>query len=497
PPPEEPAPEPPAAPNEPNDSLSSATSVALSEGEGQFSGFIGDGDNQSADVDLYSLSLGAGDTLTVDIDARSLSSRSNLDSYLRLFDGDGRQLARNDDANGSLDSFLTYGVQADGTYFIGISAYGNSSYDPTVPGTGRNASSFGHFEARVTVVSNPVEPPPEEPAPPPPIEAPVEPNDSLATAAYVNLEGESFTVSARIGDGAYRRRDVDIYQVDLAAGDTIVVDVDARSLSSPSRLDSFLRLFDSDGRQLARNDDANGSLDSFLSYDVQTEGTYFVGVSSYGNSRYRPTREGSGRRGHTTGRYEATFSRIALSDGDGDDGGILDAGDTLQTALQVDANSGPVRYSGQIGDGAQRTRDVDMYAVNLVAGQQVTVDIDARELAGGSTLDSMLKLFDADGRRLAMNDDTRSSLDSRLVFTAEVAGTYYVGVSGYGNRRYDPNLAGSGRAGSIGNYEVSFEFENASRINRIFGFRDIERGALVAAFAHYDAVADWLDSERR
>ena len=343
-------------------------------------------------------------------------------------------------------------------------------------------------------MSNPVEPPPEEPAPPPPIEEPVEPNDSLATASYVSLAGESFTVSARIGDGAYRRRDVDIYQVDLAEGDTFIVDIDARSLSSRSRLDSFLRLFDSDGRQLARNDDANGSLDSFLSYDVEAEGTYFVGVSSYGNSRYRPVREGSGRRGHTTGRYEATFSRISRSDGDG---GAVDAGDTLQTANQVDASMGPVRFAGQIGDGVQRSRDVDMYALNLVAGQRVTIDIDARELAGGSTLDSVLKLFDADGHRLAMNDDTRSSLDSRLSFTAEVAGTYYVGVSGYGNRRYNPKLEGSGRVGSIGRYEVSFEFQNTSRINRVFGFRDIERSALLAAFAHYDSVADWFDSERR
>src|SRR5262249_18062329 len=40
------------------------------------------------------------------------------------------------------------------------------------------------------------------------------------------------------------------------------------------------------------------------------------------------------------------------------------------------------------------------------------------------------------------------------------AGTYYVGVSGAGNDDYDPNRAGSGTAGDIGNYTITFNLDN-------------------------------------
>jgi hypothetical protein len=110
----------------------------------------------------------------------------------------------------------------------------------------------------------------------------------------------------RIGDGRHVRRDVDLFRVVLKAGQSFTIDIDARSLASASRLDSFVRVFDSRGRELARNDDANGSLDSLLSVVTRTGGTFYVGISGYGNSAYSATRAGSGR-GGSTGVYEVAF----------------------------------------------------------------------------------------------------------------------------------------------------------------------------------------------
>jgi hypothetical protein len=119
------------------------------------------------------------------------------------------------------------------------------------------------------------------------------------------------------------------------------------------------------------------------------------------------------------------------------------------------------------------------------------VDVDARTLSGGSTLDSYVRVFDGAGRQVAWNDDSGGSFDSYLALRATVAGTYYVGVSGYGNTSYAATRAGSGRNGSTGVYQVRFALSAIPTMTagpRIAGARDAVRPAAAAsAFAIYGA----------
>jgi hypothetical protein len=117
---------------------------------------------------------------------------------------------------------------------------------------------------------------------------------------------------ARIGDGSYGSRDVDLYKVVLRAGQSFVIDVDARTLPVSSPLDSFVRVFDSNGREVARNDDDGSTFDSYLSLVSRVGGTFYVGISGYGNSSYSAARAGSGRNG-STGAYEVAFNFGALT----------------------------------------------------------------------------------------------------------------------------------------------------------------------------------------
>lgn len=170
---------------------------------------------------------------------------------------------------------------------------------------------------------------------------------------------------------------------------------------------------------------------------------------------------------------------------------LVDAGNTLATAAELAITSGEVRLAGLIGDGANAARDVDMFRVVLAAGQTLVVDIDAKTLSGGSNLDSYLRLFDRSGRQVAANDDSGGSLDSYLSFRATAAGTYYVGISGYGNAWYSPTIAGSGRNGSTGAYQARFALSapatSATGI-RIAGSRDPHQpAAITSAFAAYGA----------
>ncbi len=67
--------------------------------------------------------------------------------------------------------------------------------------------------------------------------------------------------------------------------------------------------------------------------------------------------------------------------------------------------------------------DVDIWTFNARAGQTITAEVSAARL--GSPLDARLEIRDADGRRLAENDDTFAN-DPRLQFAIPADGEYAV-----------------------------------------------------------------------
>jgi hypothetical protein len=75
------------------------------------------------------------------------------------------------------------------------------------------------------------------------------------------------------------------YQFEAGAGDVVQIAVRA---DEGSNLDTYLQLFEEDGERLADNDDAFsppsvlnlGALDSYIEYEIEEDGIYFVEVSS-------------------------------------------------------------------------------------------------------------------------------------------------------------------------------------------------------------------------
>ncbi|CAG1009129.1 Thermophilic serine proteinase [Phycisphaerales bacterium] len=123
------------------------------------------------------------------------------------------------------------------------------------------------------------------------------------------------------------------------------------------------------------------------------------------------------------------------------------------TALSFDS-TGAANVSGvTLGNGVFGPLDVDVYRINMSRGGQITAEITAQRLASGSTLDSYLRLFNANGVELAANDQFFGQ-DSYLDFFVQTGGTYYLGVSGFGNDRYNPAVAGSGNSQSTGVYNL-------------------------------------------
>ena len=165
--------------------------------------------------------------------------------------------------------------------------------------------------------------------------------------------------------------------------------------------------------------------------------------------------------------------------------------DTIATATPtgVTADNPTVTISGEIfgnffdPDLSLRTdisEDVDIYSVELNAGDFLQIDTDASQI--GSEVDTILRVFDAEGNGLAKNDDNFApeelfsadvGVDSYIEFTAETAGTYYIGVSSFANSPfddfdtdfYDPNVVGSGSGNNSGEYELNLALNQPISFN--------------------------------
>lgn len=104
--------------------------------------------------------------------------------------------------------------------------------------------------------------------------------------------------------------DVDLYKFDVpaAAGQgKLTAEIKAERQNDASLLDSVLTLWALNPQSgkfeiVSRNDDYFGA-DSFLAMDL-SPGTYYLGVSSTGNTNYDPNMSASGLGGRTQGKYD-------------------------------------------------------------------------------------------------------------------------------------------------------------------------------------------------
>jgi len=105
----------------------------------------------------------------------------------------------------------------------------------------------------------------------------VEPNDTPKHAQHVKLP---IIINGRINPAG----DVDVFSIHCHAGERIVAEITARRLNSP--LDSWLRVTDATGRQLAFNDDHEDKgaglltqcADSYVTFTAPTKGNYYIHV---------------------------------------------------------------------------------------------------------------------------------------------------------------------------------------------------------------------------
>lgn len=124
-----------------NDTFAEAINLGSVERMASANGSI----SEATDVNMYKMYLRAGQA-SFDIDTPTNGS-PGLGSYIRLFNDGGTQLAANNDARApdeayvGFDSYLGVQINQEGWYYLGVSNWLNTEYDP-ISGEGDYAGSW-------------------------------------------------------------------------------------------------------------------------------------------------------------------------------------------------------------------------------------------------------------------------------------------------------------------------------------------------------------------
>lgn len=109
----------------------------------------------------------------------------------------------------------------------------------------------------------------------------------------------------------------------------------------------------------------------------------------------------------------------------------------------------------QLGDGDYTSRDVDLFAFDVLTWSTFTFE--SASVPGQAPTDTQFRLFNSAGEELMYDDDNGAEPGcSRLESGWLQGGRYYLGVSGYNNRYYNPTTPGTGAIGQTGPYRLIF-----------------------------------------
>jgi hypothetical protein len=208
--------------------------------------------------------------------------------------------------------------------------------------------------------------------------------------------------------------DIDLYRIGLQSGDALHLNI------LTSTLNAYLRLFDAQGQELTS---AQGGL---LDYTALADGVYYIGISGNNNQKYDPlTGASAAPTSAGTLTLQVTRTATATTNSSGD------VGDTLAQAQELIVAAGSsTTVNVTIGDSGN-SNDVDMYRLMLAAGDTVQLS------TPNGSVDGYARIFNQLGQMVSSTDD------SPLNYVVPSTGIYYIGLSGYPNYAYNPNVAGS------------------------------------------------------
>ena len=458
-----------------NGFLDTAVQVSFNQGQTQFDGLIGADYGTyvgTQDVDLFRIVVPDDGAILVDIDTPYVTGY--VDSFLRVFDGNGVEITYSDD-NLQTDIFgyqveytdsaypgLVFNDPVDRQYFdghtrdsfvlggdltqgqvlyFGVSGYGNDVYNP-MSVDGRRNTVGGKYEVSFQFESKD-------------LSGTIHQAMNLPDAGtwyeefiYFDWDGVA-TDWAVVSD-----KDIDFYALTSSTSGVFEIDIDSYSLTdNDDVLDSVITVFDQDGNYIAQRDwdfVTDGQWDAKIQFLSNADTTYYVAISGMGNQAFDPFMIGDALPGDM-GYYQIKWDVYAdeayhtLSDNRIGHSGILD----LELGSYFNAEIG---YDDAF---ALDAHDVDLYRFTPTqSGDYMTWTT----LPDEWSADTVMRLFDSNGTELAINDDDPAGgLGSYLSYSFTENETYYIGISGFNELGsvYDAVTGTGTAAGSTGAYTLS------------------------------------------
>lgn len=209
--------------------------------------------------------------------------------------------------------------------------------------------------------------------------------------------------------------DRDWFRITLVAGQSYIFNMDGGTLPDP-----FLILRDQNGVSILGNDDvvSNVNFNSQIRFTSTVSGTYFLDAFSSDG-------EQTG-----TGTYTVRAAIDPNPPASNDD----------FTAQAGSPNVGAVAVGGSATGNLETPGDSDWFSVTLTAGTSYVF-----RQNGGTLVDPLLRLRDANGVVIAANDDGGGGSNPLINYTAVTSGTYYL----------EANTADAGQPAGTGTYTVS------------------------------------------
>jgi thiol-disulfide isomerase/thioredoxin len=259
-------------PTESSGSDGQESSTALNYGESA----TGSIDDNTPSV-TYEFEGSTGETVTIIMEA---GGDGTLDTQLTLYGPDGTLRGANDDANmTTTNSELVYTLTDDGIYVVVASRY-----------LAEDGTSFGDFTLTITAEEATTEPDTTEPEGDP-VTPPTVSNPPANTGDAFEIEYGT-TVIGTVDSTTLAQR----YAFTGSAGDVITITMQATN----GNLDSYLSVFDAQGRELVFNDDdlrGIGKDAAIRQFKLPADGTYIIVATRYGAFN-----------GITAGSYELLIS---------------------------------------------------------------------------------------------------------------------------------------------------------------------------------------------
>ena len=241
------------------------------------------------DVDMFQVMPASDGILHINVDSHGNGSIADqVDTVVYVLDTAGAILGAMDNADG-LDPDLFVNVQGNHQYAIAVVGAGNASFDPFQTGSGMPGDT-GEYRLSAELLSTSA--------------ATSLRDDVMGYGGVATLVLNQWLVGWVGSDQAYAgdASDVDLYRFVAP----VTTNVEIRTFpNSIYRANTFLRVFDVSGNEIARNDDvAADDLNSRIVLSVASGQTYYLGVNGAGPDAdaYDPT-SGAGAAPGDTGEY--------------------------------------------------------------------------------------------------------------------------------------------------------------------------------------------------